>query len=611
MSIATRISQFLLPLAFTLVVQAASFDAAKDFSAIDNPNGVWSYGFKRSPTSAEFEPFTDLIHREGNMDFWVPPDLGTEPTVGHNPLDIAELACPGCDFVADPGQLWLHPGRNNELAILRWSAPAAGAYSVQASFTGLGRISTVTTLLFLNSIEIAGSPLNGISANVFLNQVITVSKGDTLDIAVDQGPDNFFNDTTGINVLITEIPTITITPPDLEVPPGGTAHLQANAKGQGLLQYQWRFNGARIIGATNSDLTLSAMTSADVGDYTVDVTDSTGTRTSAPARLTLFVDSDGDGLSDNYEAGSRRYKFVPGTITWPAAKAAAEAQGGHLVTITSQAEQDLILSLNITNNFWIGLKRSDKGWGWITGEPVTFTLWAPGQPAAGGEGDVAAAGHPPGGHLWNDVFLSNNATAEGYLMEGGFFTDPHSSDTDGDGLSDKDEVNKYDTLPNAADSDSDGLNDKQEIQLGTNPMIADTDGDGLSDGDEVTIYHTDPLKKDTDGDGLPDPAELFTYETNPLKADTDGDGFSDSTEIYAGKNPLDKDDNPGALLNIYQAIEIEFFPLAGKHYQVQTSDDLKNWANLGDPIEGTGEIFHKLYSIRGGKKLFHRVERLD
>jgi len=44
-----------------------------------------------------------------------------------------------------------------------------------------------------------------------------------------------------------------------------------------------------------------------------------------------------------------------------------------------------------------------------------------------------------------------------------------SRDTDGDGLSDYDEIYVYHTSPYLADSDSDGISDKQEILNGTDP----------------------------------------------------------------------------------------------------------------------------------------------
>ena len=65
------------------------------------------------------------------------------------------------------------------------------------------------------------------------------------------------------------------------------------------------------------------------------------------------------------------------------------------------------------------------------------------------------------------------------------------------------------------DPDRDGLTNLQEYQLGTDPNKADTDGDGLSDGDEVNKYHTSPLIADTDGDGIPDGIEVQTG-SNPL-----------------------------------------------------------------------------------------------
>jgi hypothetical protein len=70
------------------------------------------------------------------------------------------------------------------------------------------------------------------------------------------------------------------------------------------------------------------------------------------------------------------------------------------------------------------------------------------------------------------------------------------------------------TLP-FEDPDHDGLTNLQEFQQGTDPNNPDTDGDGLNDGDEVNKYHTSPLLPDTDGDRIPDGVEVQTG-TDPL-----------------------------------------------------------------------------------------------
>ncbi|RPI02327.1 MAG: OmpA family protein [Ignavibacteriae bacterium] len=166
------------------------------------------------------------------------------------------------------------------------------------------------------------------------------------------------------------------------------------------------------------------------------------------------------------------------------------------------------------------------------------------------------------------ILSDHDADNDGLLnsVEKQIGTDPDKSDTDGDGLSDGDEFNKYHTNPLKADSDGDGLNDKDELMIyKTDPNKADTDGDGLSDGDEVLNtktdplkvdtdrdyltdgdevmkYKTDPLRTDTDGDGLTDSDEVLKYKTDPLKADADGDGISDRDEVKNGTNPLDSND---------------------------------------------------------------------
>jgi len=102
---------------------------------------------------------------------------------------------------------------------------------------------------------------------------------------------------------------------------------------------------------------------------------------------------------------------------------------------------------------------------------------------------------------------------------------------------------------NDPDDDNDGLDDVvesdtgvfvDETDTGTDPRVADTDGDGLSDGDEVDGYGTSPVSSDTDGDGLRDGAEIGSFHTDPLRTDTDGDGYADADEVENGVSPLNR-----------------------------------------------------------------------
>ena len=56
--------------------------------------------------------------------------------------------------------------------------------------------------------------------------------------------------------------------------------------------------------------------------------------------------------------------------------------------------------------------------------------------------------------------------------------------------------------------DKAALSDAEEAELGTSPTSTDTDADGLFDREEVQVYKTDPLNPDTDGDGYQDGAEV-------------------------------------------------------------------------------------------------------
>ena len=75
-------------------------------------------------------------------------------------------------------------------------------------------------------------------------------------------------------------------------------------------------------------------------------------------------------------------------ISWIAARDKCWAMGGHLVTITSQQEQDFIDTIYTTaydTSAWIGLFKpggygSEEAFQWITEEKVTYTRWKDGAP---------------------------------------------------------------------------------------------------------------------------------------------------------------------------------------------------------------------------------------
>jgi Tol biopolymer transport system component len=129
-------------------------------------------------------------------------------------------------------------------------------------------------------------------------------------------------------------------------------------------------------------------------------------------------------------------------------------------------------------------------------------------------------------------------------------TDPNNPDTDGDGLLDGEEVKTYGTDPLKPDTDGDILNDAQELRIyRTDPTNPDSDGDELNDGEEVMNFTTDPLNLDTDGDALSDGEEVLRRKTDPKNPDTDNDLLNDGQEVQIGTDPLKPDTDSDQLLD--------------------------------------------------------------
>lgn len=114
-----------------------------------------------------------------------------------------------------------------------------------------------------------------------------------------------------------------------------------------------------------------------------------------------------------------KYEIFRETLTWEEAKAACEAKGGHLATITSPEEQKMIESLNIQNSkLWIGGYKNSAGqWCWVTGELWKYQNWGDGEPnnSSNVVADESCVAVWPS--KWNDLANSNTYEQSGYVCE--------------------------------------------------------------------------------------------------------------------------------------------------------------------------------------------------
>ncbi|MEJ6602515.1 MAG: immunoglobulin domain-containing protein [Opitutaceae bacterium] len=162
-----------------------------------------------------------------------------------------------------------------------------GAPAVPASYEITGDIPPGLTVT-----NISGDQVNG--STVTITGTPTEAGSFAMRIRAWKGPNKTLNGgQPTFNYVINiaagggSAPAISNQPDTLSVATGGSASFSVSASGDPTPTFQWRKDGTNITGATSSTFSIATVAASDAGDYTVVVTNASGSDTSTAATLTV------------------------------------------------------------------------------------------------------------------------------------------------------------------------------------------------------------------------------------------------------------------------------------------------------------------------------------
>lgn len=114
------------------VVRAATYDAALDFSTSSNPTGGWSYG-----TTTTLGGSFSLLSATQNFASGQIAGWGNGETFPFVMLNLTSGSVTDGTTQYPAATVALHPSNGGDFAVLRWTAPATGAYQVSVTFSDI------------------------------------------------------------------------------------------------------------------------------------------------------------------------------------------------------------------------------------------------------------------------------------------------------------------------------------------------------------------------------------------------------------------------------------------------------------------------------------------
>ena len=220
-----------LLLANSTAAQVTTWDAARDFSGAQNPNGPWTYGWKASASASltPFPTYEQFLVAYPGRDAW--QDLGRSNLLGvyHNTVGVTG------DIPTN--MLLLQPDPLGELPVVEWTAPAAMSLHLQGMFQSLDTTaSQVTVVSSVSGTRFSGAVNSATPASSF-GLFLNVVAGEKIDFVASGGA-------AGVNVVISQLSVVG--DGTIQSIAATDTRLRTNSNATGVVGGAWTFTKQRF-----------------------------------------------------------------------------------------------------------------------------------------------------------------------------------------------------------------------------------------------------------------------------------------------------------------------------------------------------------------------------
>ena len=276
------------------------FDLSTDFSTSNNPNGVWTFGWKSNETDPVVPyPFGSTVSREGAAFFVWARSPNLPSLIEKNLADHGVFLVSGFgEGVVLPGEVLLLPGNDgsdDNFGLIRFTAPSNGVYSIICDVKASAPFGDSEFHMVKGGSVLLNAQIQA-NGSGYTN-TLALAAGEALDFLAGRGLDGHSGGSAlKIKLTITAAPLIDTTPRILSppanqfVPLGSNATFTVTASGAPVLYHHWLFNGSIIAGATGPTNTFAATNLNQSGSYQVVITNTFGSVTSSVAELQVVAE---------------------------------------------------------------------------------------------------------------------------------------------------------------------------------------------------------------------------------------------------------------------------------------------------------------------------------